>query len=393
MPRTLPWLVRTAKKLEPKNASAATSAPKRKRATTPDGDLVDSDLNTTGVSTPQRRARKANARSPSTSPPPAPPDVEFMHEGYTADDIWTMVEDEFHSTAQAYTQHIHHAEYVRLKKLARSRGADTLQAMARPTDGRTAQSTGTKLRLEAEEKARQVRRGLKKMGVGDESEEEDEYMHDPQLAGLMTGSQREAQDLTVLAKARSNTRAAAGFAKSPQKVRVKRQHPEVVSREIGIPKTKQPKSESHDSDEEDDLDGLSHAQQARRSKLPAVRLSKTSNELVSRTKQQPQTSGFFKRFTGTLDEDKPSSKTSATQASHVLASPTFTIASSSKAPPPADTGHDDDDDSLFLSTARSQATSAFLAKRRAREAAKQKSAAQSDTSKAKSTIAVPTFIL
>ncbi|KAK1069097.1 hypothetical protein LTR74_005139 [Friedmanniomyces endolithicus] len=391
MPRTLPWLAQTAKKPEPKNASSAPPAPKRKRAATPDGDLVDSDLNTTGVSTPQRRARKANARSPSTSPPPAPPDVEFMHEGYTADDIWIMVEDEFHSTAQAYTQHIHHAEYVRLKKLARSRGADTLQAMARPTDGRTAQSTGTKMRLEAEEKARQVRRGLKKMGVGDESEDEDEYMHDPQLAGLMTGSQREAQDLTVLAKARSNTRAAAGFAKSPQKVRVKRQPAEVATRKNESSKTKRPESESRDSDGEDDLDGSSHSKQARKSKLPAVRPSKTSDENVSRSKQQPQTSGFFKRFASTPDEDKPSSKTSSTQASHVLASPTGTIASSSKALPPADAGQDDD--SLFLSTARSQATSAFLAKRRAREAAKQKSAAQSDTSKARSTIAVPTFIL
>ncbi|KAK0942377.1 hypothetical protein LTR29_006141 [Friedmanniomyces endolithicus] len=391
MPRTLPWLAQSAKKADPKNASSAPPAPKRKRAATPNGDLVDSDLNTTGVSTPQRRARKANARSPSTSPPPAPPDVEFMHEGYTADDIWTMVEDEFHSTAQAYTQHIHHAEYVRLKKLARCRGADTLQAMARPTDGRTAQSIGTKQRLEAEEKARQVRRGLKKMGAGDESEEEDEYMHDPQLAGLMTGSQREAQDLTVLAKARANTRAAAGFARSPQKARMKRQHPEVAFRKQGVPNTKPAESESHDSEDEDDLDGPSHAQQGRKHDSSAVRSSKINHESVSRSKQQPQTSGFFKRFTGTIDEDKFSSKASTTQANYVLASPIKTIASSSKAPPPADTAQDDD--SPFLPTARSQATSAFLAKRRAREAAKQMSAAQSDTSKAKSTIAVPTFIL
>ncbi|TKA76268.1 hypothetical protein B0A55_01846 [Friedmanniomyces simplex] len=363
MPRTLPWLAQAAKKPEAKKASSP--APKRKRAATPDEDLVDSDLNTTGVPTPQRRERKAKARSPSTSPPPAPPDIEYMHEGYTADDIWTMVEDEFHSTAQAFTQHIHHAEYVRLKKLAKSRGADTLQTITRPTDGRTAQSNGTELRLEAEEKARQAKSGLKGSGVGDESEEDDdEYMHDPQLAGLMTGSQREAQDLTVLAKARSNTRAAAGFTKSPQKVRRKQQLAEETSRNSVRSRAKQTVSENEDSDE-NDLDGPSRARQASKPKFLAARPSKASNGSVSGTEKadkQPEASGFFKRFTSAADENTHSSKASAAQTSRVSASSTKTAASSSKPPlPSADA--DQDDDYTFLSNGRSQAASNFLAKR------------------------------
>ena len=42
-----------------------------------------------------------------------------MHPGLNADDIYVMVEDEFLATAQLYTQHLHQAEYQRLKALAR----------------------------------------------------------------------------------------------------------------------------------------------------------------------------------------------------------------------------------------------------------------------------------
>jgi len=222
MPRTLPWLVQEAKKQETKRLVASSSpAPRqRKRASTPD-DLVDEDLNTTGLVTPKRRENRRQARSPSTSPPPAPPDVEFMREGYSADDIWMMVEDEFYSTAQMFTQHIHHAAYVELKKQAKAKGAGTLQTIARPTDGRTAQSAGLKLMKEAKATARNIKEGLAGMNgrADSDGEEEDEYMRDPQLAGLMTGSQRTGQELTGFGKAKSNTRAAAGFTKSPQKAR------------------------------------------------------------------------------------------------------------------------------------------------------------------------------
>jgi hypothetical protein len=40
-----------------------------------------------------------------------------MKEGIGADDDWMMVEDEFLSTATLFTRHLHHAEYVRLRKL------------------------------------------------------------------------------------------------------------------------------------------------------------------------------------------------------------------------------------------------------------------------------------
>lgn len=208
MPRTLPWLQQAA-------GSSAKKTPierpvKHQRNETPE---IDSDLNTTGVSTPERRARLKPLRSPSTSPPPQAPDVDYMREGYAADDIWRMVEDEFLSTAKLYTQHLHHAEYVRLKRLARSRGDAALQAIARPTDGRTAQSLGAKRQHEADAHTRKIKHGLSRIaGQLDSDDEDDEpWMFDAQLAGLMGNGRPSGEVLTGVAKAKSNTRAAAGF--------------------------------------------------------------------------------------------------------------------------------------------------------------------------------------
>ena len=220
MPRTLPWKTDAAKKKEAKGPPAS---PKRKRESSDDENLVDDDLNIIRPLTPERKPKKRANRTPSTSPPPAPPSVKYMREGYHADDIYLMVEDEFLSTAKMYTQHIHHAEYVRLKKLAKSRGPGMLDASTRPTDGRTEQSTGLRLKLEAEENGKKIKNGIKQLGQEDESSEaEDEYMYDPQLAGLMTREKQTRRDLSDLTKAKSNTRAAAGFMQSPHNVERKK---------------------------------------------------------------------------------------------------------------------------------------------------------------------------
>nr|POF16289.1 hypothetical protein CFP56_23807 [Quercus suber] len=224
MPRNLPWISEAAASKKRTSEAQRPPVSRQDREGTPE-DLVDANLNATGVVTPERRRAIRPARTPSTSPPPAPPEVEFMQEGFDADDIWMMVEDEFYATAQKFTRHIHRAEYDRLRRLARSRGDRILQALERGTDGRTKQSTELKRKLEAEKRGRKIQGEIKK-AVGEESEGEDEdaYMLDAHLAGLMTGSQAVERDLTGIVKARSNTRAAAGYDRSPRKpppVRVK----------------------------------------------------------------------------------------------------------------------------------------------------------------------------
>ncbi|KAF1821721.1 uncharacterized protein K489DRAFT_402576 [Dissoconium aciculare CBS 342.82] len=213
MPRILPWAVEAT----PRKVATATTTPTptRRRVPSP-SDVVNSDLEDVDIAKSPVRTARQRERTPSTSPPPAPLSVEFMKDGYHADDIYRMVEDEFVATAKLYTQHIHYAEYVRLKKLAASRGKDALAGLHRGTDGKTPRSTTLKLRQEAEDNAEQ-----RAQGQGD-SDDDDEYLMDPQLAGLMTGGSRFREvlshDLTVKISAnKSNTRAAAGYSQSPHK--------------------------------------------------------------------------------------------------------------------------------------------------------------------------------
>lgn len=169
------------------------------RALSP-ADLVGSDLEDLDHDGPTRSSQSENMekekekryhRPPSSSPPPVPkeppPDVKMIP-GYEADDVWLMVEDEFYSTAQLWTQHLHQQEYVRLKKLHKSRGQDTLNALTRGTDGRTEQSREVQLKAQAAEMAKKRKRTTGGDSGSEGEEDEDDFMFDPQLAGLMTGS-------------------------------------------------------------------------------------------------------------------------------------------------------------------------------------------------------------
>ncbi|KAK3721310.1 hypothetical protein LTR37_003186 [Vermiconidia calcicola] len=315
MPRTLPWLTEVAtKKASKKVKSSSSPAPKRQRGSSPE-DLVNSDLDDLAPSSPKRKPKRRADRTPSTSPLPAPPDVEYMREGYDADDIYRMVEDEFYITAKKYTQHIHHAEYARLKRLARSRGAGTLQSISRGTDGRTEQSTELKLRLEADAKAKKQKAGLKGMHSDDESSgDEDDYMNDPQLAGLMTGEELMGRDLTGLAKAKSNTRAAAGFDQSPRNVERFRDalaDSSKVPVEASSSKRGKPFSNEVYSSAEDDDDDLDTAPPVRQARPASVQTQKREtapsnrNERNSRTTNRTtaRATGIFKQFAKAPQDD------------------------------------------------------------------------------------------
>ncbi|EEP75511.1 predicted protein [Uncinocarpus reesii 1704] len=93
-------------------------------------------------------AMAAQARSASTSPVREPPPEEFMREGLENDEVYIMVEDEFLATAQAFTRHLHYAEYARRKKAAKL--ANQSAPPPRPTDGRSKLSDETRKKLEAE---------------------------------------------------------------------------------------------------------------------------------------------------------------------------------------------------------------------------------------------------
>lgn len=133
-----------------------------------------------------------------------------MIEGYDGDDIYIMVEDEFHSTAQTFTQYLHHAEYQRLKKKARDAVPPTFQ----PTDRMSAE-TRKKMESRALHAKQKDAVGSIANGVnlsGEEDEEQDDPWLGTSLAGLMTDASRQKRTALVgLEKIQSGTRAAKGF--------------------------------------------------------------------------------------------------------------------------------------------------------------------------------------
>ena len=148
-----------------------------------------------------------------------------MCEGLDRDDIYVMVEDEFQTVAQTFTQHLHHAEYKRLKDLAKARNSNTISTISRPVDAKTTMRPETKVRKQAEagEMKRKQALPTTPSAPRGESEIEDSDFDDEtkapwagtHLQGLMVKSPRKnLASLTGLQGVKSSTRAAAGFSQS-----------------------------------------------------------------------------------------------------------------------------------------------------------------------------------
>ncbi|KEY71397.1 hypothetical protein S7711_05660 [Stachybotrys chartarum IBT 7711] len=146
-------------------------------------------------------------RSPSTSPPRGPPPERFMNAGSFSDDQFRMVEDEFDHTAQQFTRHLHHAEYARLKSLAKSQNAATISAIERPVVGRP--SAEVQRRKDAAKRAAKQRRALQD-AAGDGA---GVPWAGTSLQGLM---ERPTRDFNMIpcSPSKSRTRAAAGHQSS-----------------------------------------------------------------------------------------------------------------------------------------------------------------------------------
>lgn len=127
-----------------------------------------------------------------------------------------LVEDEFLATAQTFTQHLHHAEYQRLKAVATKREQEN-RAILRPVDKTSRTSTEGSISLHREQRQRSMKEVMGK--AAEEGQTSDREDQDPwvgtELAGLME-SPRKARQIRAkgMGSGRSNTRAAAGFSKA-----------------------------------------------------------------------------------------------------------------------------------------------------------------------------------
>lgn len=145
-----------------------------------------------------------------------------MRPGLDADDIYIMVEDELLATAQLYTAHLHHAEYQRLKALARTRSANCPDVL-RPVSGPMLREEAQKKKA-AEGREKDIAKGLEPMLSNKklseqadnersdvESEQEENPWQGTHLQRFMTVSPRKEMRLIGLHGMASGTRAAAGY--------------------------------------------------------------------------------------------------------------------------------------------------------------------------------------
>lgn len=154
-----------------------------------------------------------------------------MRPGLSADDIYIMVEDEFHAVAQTFTKHLHHAEYIRLRNAAKERNASTITTISRPVDATTTMREETRRKKEAEARAVKMKAAIESikppkrakdpLDESDISDFEEDRQDDPwqgtQLQRFITTSPKKPlTGLTGLQGVISHTRAAAGYSK-PEK--------------------------------------------------------------------------------------------------------------------------------------------------------------------------------
>ncbi|KIW97838.1 uncharacterized protein Z519_01422 [Cladophialophora bantiana CBS 173.52] len=215
MARTLPW---TVDHLPPAKKARVIPAPriKRERASSPTRSERSAD-NVADLDSPSKATASTTGRSrrtPSSSPIRGPPTTELMREGYDGDDIYIMVEDEFQTVAQAYTAHLHHAEYKRLVKQAREAAP---KALPEPTS-RMAEKTKRRLRSAAlHNKQKETLRRVAGNSTLEDDEDEDkitDLWSGTSLAPLMARSGQQKMSLVGLEGISSTTKAGMGLARS-----------------------------------------------------------------------------------------------------------------------------------------------------------------------------------
>ncbi|KAJ2989548.1 hypothetical protein NUW58_g3417 [Xylaria curta] len=305
MPRILPWKRREQE--SPQTLSSARSSPVQ-RVKREDAKPVRDDEDSTPspkvrVTTPKSSLKRPR-RSTSTSPPPGPLEEKFMIEGIDGDDRYRMVEDEFLTTAQQFTAHLHAAEYKRLKAASELENAQMIKNISRPVVGPITDLVKIKREKKAlSDKQRLAIRKLRKGNIsGDESSGTEDF-HDSwqqqSLHGLMESPGKRAKRLDRLPSATSVTRAAAGF---------NRQTSDIVS--PSRPKPMKPSRNLYES--EDDLEAQNSYQIAHRSPRP-IPTSRRVAEPKPVAVSKPAMSGFHRA--AEIPQDRRTEETEKTAVS------------------------------------------------------------------------------
>lgn len=321
-----------------------------------------------------------------------------MREGYTADDVWMMVEDEFLATAQLYTRHLHQAEYAKLKRLARARGQATIQDIGRAVDGRTEQSRELKLKLEADKGAKRIGEGLRRAGLqeGDQGEDEDGYINDVFLSGLMTEERNGAVELKSLTKPGATAKAAAGREQSPESAKEAKRSLGSGSKKVnGTPSGRQIASDATDSEE---MDGLDPPLRRKKSTMKAASSDRradagtTPSDLKKRSLMDSRSARIFPPREGTSSNMRLARDDTSSTRGPDLKVPNAANGSLSKAQITEKASVASDSHPVGPSADR-VAASEYIAKRKATKEQKEKDRREEEKRRSKAADDVPTWLV
>ncbi|KAI0555624.1 hypothetical protein F4679DRAFT_177054 [Xylaria curta] len=222
MPRVLPWKRREQALFQTQtsaNSSPARNVKQEEAERTQDEvDPVPSSDTVNATKKTLKPSRPSTSTSTSPAPkPPQPPQENFMIDGIDGDDRYRMVEDEFLTTAQQFTAHLHAAEYKRLKDASELENAQMIKNISRPVVGQVTNLVKIKQERKALiKKQRLATRRLRKEDSGDEStDDHNGSWQKLSLRGLMESPGKRAKQPDSLPSAFPVTRAAAGFNRMP----------------------------------------------------------------------------------------------------------------------------------------------------------------------------------
>ncbi|KFX93468.1 hypothetical protein O988_06817 [Pseudogymnoascus sp. VKM F-3808] len=260
MTRKLPWLQADSVQDSSSPRSSTSSRPRRQVPILDSSDVEEA---------PVREKRKrggppAAAREVSDIPPNEPPEESFMIDGFNNDDRYRMVEDEFLDVAKEFTQHLHTAEYLRMKNNARAQNAATINSISRPVT--TKMGGQTRRKVESVARAKKQADAIKDIH-GDQPREELEGDSDESqgpwlgtaLHGLMERPRASAMPLTDISGFSSTSKAAAGYKGSSVGRMETYDVPDPEEFELAKPTTIKPTEEAEETQSEDDDDDLGAA--------------------------------------------------------------------------------------------------------------------------------------
>jgi hypothetical protein len=199
-----------------------------------------------------------------------------MIEGIDNDDMYRMVEDEFLAVAKDFTRHLHAAEYQRLKGLAKSQNAETIQNISRPVEGEM--TDFVKRRHAALDTASKQHKGIAALlerraaGNGTKSEDERKPPRRPatSLQGLMDSPRKRNVPLTLMPGSRPGSRHREAIGASPSRKRPRCVDQQTMGLRGDIAGRRDEtlaarherelttESDDDDDDDDDDLDGQPH---------------------------------------------------------------------------------------------------------------------------------------